>query len=58
MDRVRRLFTDHVSYEPLDDSAEVDGGESEVDHERVRARFSRLEYGVFFLLGISMLWAW
>ncbi|KAJ5477275.1 hypothetical protein N7539_007419 [Penicillium diatomitis] len=58
MDRIRRMFTDHVSYEPLDDSPEVDGGEAEVDHDRVQGRFSRLEYGVFFLLGISMLWAW
>lgn len=58
MDRVRRLFTDRGAYEPLDDSAEVDAGEHGHDQERALPRFSRLEYSVFFLLGVSMLWAW
>ena len=35
-----------------------------VDHDedpsilRRKPRFSRFEYGVFLLLGVSMLWAW
>ncbi len=62
MDRVRRFLTaDRVAYEPLDDAAEADAGEHVHDvHglERHLPRFSRLEYSVFFLLGVSMLWAW
>ncbi|GLI72348.1 hypothetical protein PoHVEF18_000520 [Penicillium ochrochloron] len=58
MERVRRLFTDRGAYEPLDDSAEVDAAEDGHDQERALPRFSRLEYSVFFLLGVSMLWAW
>ena len=58
MNRVRRLFSDGVAYEPLDDSAEVDAGEHVHDQERATPHFSRLEYSVFFLLGVSMLWAW
>jgi equilibrative nucleoside transporter 1/2/3 len=58
MNRIRTLFTDGVAYEPLDDSGEVDAGEHVHDQERALPRFSRLEYSVFFLLGVSMLWAW
>lgn len=61
MDRVRRFFTDHGAYEPLDDSEAADAGEHVHDvhgQERHLPRFSRLEYSVFFLLGVSMLWAW
>lgn len=61
MDRVRRFLTDRVAYEPLDDSAEADAGEHRHDvhgQERHLPRFSWLEYSVFFLLGVSMLWAW
>ncbi|CEJ54571.1 hypothetical protein PMG11_00875 [Penicillium brasilianum] len=58
MNRVRALFTDGVAYEPLDGSGEVDAGEHVHDQERAPPRFSRLEYSVFFLLGVSMLWAW
>jgi equilibrative nucleoside transporter 1/2/3 len=58
MDRVQRLFMDRGAYEPLDDSAEVDASEDGHDQERAPPRFSRLEYSVFFLLGVSMLWVW
>ena len=40
------------SYEPLDDGTD---GEQ---HSKNGTRFSWLEYGIFLLLGISMLWAW
>ncbi|KAJ5155239.1 hypothetical protein N7492_008042 [Penicillium capsulatum] len=55
MDRVRGLA--EPEYEPLDGSAEED---AETVHARPRswARFSQLEYNIFFLLGVAMLWAW
>ncbi|KAI9723305.1 MAG: hypothetical protein M1812_001188 [Candelaria pacifica] len=58
MDRVRRLLRpkSQPSYEPLE------GGSIGPDGERIRgtpkADFSWLEYSVFMLLGVSMLWAW
>ncbi|KAJ5168968.1 uncharacterized protein N7482_004562 [Penicillium canariense] len=58
MDRVRRLLADPVAYEPLEDSAEDDAGEHGQGQQRPLSRFSRLEYSVFFLLGVAMLWAW
>lgn len=61
MDRMRRFLTDRVAYEPLDDSAEADADEHVLDVHGLEShlpRFSRLEYSVFFLLGVSMLWAW
>ncbi|KAJ5645409.1 hypothetical protein N7507_011420 [Penicillium longicatenatum] len=57
MERVRRLISDSVAYEPLEDSVE-DDTDTEHPQSQPQSRFSRLEYGVFFLLGISMLWAW
>ncbi|KAJ5745199.1 hypothetical protein N7520_010381 [Penicillium odoratum] len=57
MDRARRLISDSVAYEPLEDSVE-DETNTEQSELQPRSRFSRLEYGVFFLLGVTMLWAW
>lgn len=54
MERVRRLITDPPAYEPLEDSAE----DGDHDDSQRPSRFSRLEYGIFFLLGMAMLWAW
>ncbi|KAJ5090222.1 hypothetical protein N7532_008906 [Penicillium argentinense] len=58
MDRVRRLFSEPVAYEPLEETPEEDGAGSAETPVRPWARFSRLEYSVFFLLGVAMLWAW
>lgn len=54
MERIRRLAADSVPYEPLDGSADepADAGHTG------QARYSRFEYGIFFLLGNAMLWAW
>ncbi|KAJ5653142.1 hypothetical protein N7490_000145 [Penicillium lividum] len=57
MDRARRLISDSVAYEPLEDSVE-DETNTEQSELQPRSRFSRLEYGVSFLLGVTMLWAW
>ncbi|KAJ5937256.1 hypothetical protein N7454_004911 [Penicillium verhagenii] len=57
MDPARGLLSDSVAYERLEDTVEDD---TNADHpeSRPQSRFSRLEYGVFFLLGVTMLWAW
>ncbi|KAF2030714.1 hypothetical protein EK21DRAFT_88632 [Setomelanomma holmii] len=59
MDRVRRLLDNEApdqAYEPLqgrDESAEderIEGGDTQ--------KFSWIDYSVFLLLGVAMLWAW
>ncbi|KAL2355779.1 nucleoside transporter-domain-containing protein [Cryomyces antarcticus] len=57
MERLRRLLRRRSSsYEPLD------GGSIGPDGDRIEAgnekHFSWIEYSIFFLLGIAMLWAW
>lgn len=44
------------AYERLVDQAEDEPTGAE--QPRTSKRFSRFEYGIFFLLGIAMLWAW
>lgn len=60
MDRVRRIISDTWAYEPLENSAEaadsVDGTLG--TRHPPEPRFSRPVYGIFFFLGVSMLWAW
>ncbi|KAJ5983634.1 hypothetical protein N7481_005733 [Penicillium waksmanii] len=57
MDYLRRVIAKPPAYEPLEESPEDDAGSVE-ERQRPWARFSRLEYGVFFILGVAMLWAW
>ncbi|KAF7161804.1 hypothetical protein CNMCM5623_007269 [Aspergillus felis] len=60
MDRVRRLISRPQAYEPIVHPTEVDDD----DHGSISPRpqhespFSKYEYAVFFILGVSMLWAW
>ena len=55
MDRLRKLWHGEQTYEPLDDgSAEADGRQL----SNKRQTFSYVEYSIFLLLGVSMLWAW
>lgn len=63
MNRFRRLFAPRDPYEPVD-AHDVDTGDAD-DRSSVRSGkgrgvlpFSRYEYSVFLLLGVSMLWAW
>lgn len=62
MDRLRRLWKDEEeeqAYEPLENSiTEADREDAATPAEDVKPGFSWTEYGVFLLLGISMLWAW
>ncbi|KAI9795638.1 MAG: hypothetical protein M1835_005423 [Candelina submexicana] len=58
MDRIRRLIQrqPRPSYEPLEGGSI--GPDGEPVHETQETEFSWLQYSVFLLLGISMLWAW
>lgn len=58
MDRIRRLLAEPTAYERLEESAEDGASETEHDQQQSWAPFSRLEYGIFMLLGVAMLWAW
>ncbi|KAL2007704.1 hypothetical protein VTN00DRAFT_7686 [Thermoascus crustaceus] len=64
MNRIRKLVTPSASYEPLLDNNEANAGDvddrsiAEDGESRLESRFSLLEYSIFFLLGIAMLWAW
>lgn len=63
MDRIRRLWKgeeEEQAYEPLENSiTEADREDAAgVFDEHSKTGFSWLEYSVFLLLGISMLWAW
>ncbi len=56
MERVRRLFRRQASYERLEGGSERPDGES-ID-AAAEERFSWLDYAIFLLLGVAMLWAW
>lgn len=56
MDRIRKLWQNEQPYEPIGDGSEREETEDVLPKSRVS--FSYIEYGIFFLLGISMLWAW
>lgn len=66
MDKVRSLFRRQPRYEPVENgdrsfSEDVDeDGLSQASSttERDEKPFLWIEYSVFFLLGIAMLWAW
>jgi len=53
-----RLFHRRPSYEPLEEASDDDElhDRNQVD-SRGRA-ISWIEYGIFLLLGVAMLWAW
>ncbi|KAF2836731.1 hypothetical protein M501DRAFT_959376 [Patellaria atrata CBS 101060] len=55
MERIRNLLQRRQSYEVLDGGSETPDGERIEDD---RERFSWIDYSIFFLLGIAMLWAW
>ena len=50
----RRAST--AAYEPIE--GENENGESTASRASLKPRFSWIEYSIFVLLGIAMLWAW
>lgn len=59
MDRLRSIFqkreADEQEYRPLYEDSVALGQESDDEHE---TPFSWVEYGIFVVLGVAMLWAW
>ena len=61
MDRVKSIFNSRQpSYEPIQDDRDADDQYSQAGSElgEEETPFSWLEYCVFLLLGVAMLWAW
>lgn len=62
MDHIRRWFQPDppASYQPVEDAGEADDFENRslLSQSSHVPPLSRVEYGIFFLLGVSMLWAW
>jgi equilibrative nucleoside transporter 1/2/3 len=56
MERVKALLRRRSSYEPLEDGSQSRDGER-TDQPKSQI-FSWIDYSVFFLLGVAMLWAW
>ena len=60
MERIRQIFhreLDESSYEPLEGGSERPDGER-IEHDELDGVFSWIDYAVFLLLGVAMLWAW
>ncbi|KAI1368498.1 putative nucleoside transporter protein [Xylaria arbuscula] len=60
MDRLRSMFrkreeVEEQEYRPLYDEGAVSGPENDDEHA---VSFSWVEYGIFVVLGVAMLWAW
>lgn len=59
MDRIKNLFKAQPSYEPIrddrEDTAESEDGSNDGEEE---IPFVWIEYSIFVLLGVAMLWAW
>lgn len=65
MERVKRAFKRTPSYEPLLQNGDAngncedaaDGGEWD-DGREGEKKFSGVDYAIFMLIGVAMLWAW
>lgn len=59
MDRLRKLWQGEQSYEPIEDSTHDDDDPSQPTITTSKTpSFSWVDYTIFLLLGVSMLWAW
>lgn len=56
MDRLKKLWRGEQGYEPIENDS-VEGHERDSGADKMHA-FSYVDYSIFVLLGISMLWAW
>ena len=62
MDRIRHTFKSKPTYAPINTEAQDDESESYGGSDESLApeetAFSWIEYSIFTLLGVAMLWAW
>ena len=62
MDRIRSFFRPQQRYQPIDnyrDEAPVsEDGCDDDDFDSQEKVFSHVEYWIFLLMGVAMLWAW
>lgn len=57
MERIRKLWQGEQPYEPIDDTS-PDEGPNASSSPTSKPSFSWIDYTIFLLLGVSMLWAW
>ena len=61
MERLKRLVKaqqpPEADYEPIPNDG-LHGSDASEEEQEVKTPFSWVEYSVFFLLGVAMLWAW
>lgn len=55
-ERIRKIFQRTPSYQPLLEDEEGRDGQHNI--ERDGSEFSWIDYSIFLLIGVSMLWAW
>lgn len=58
MARGMKILEPEPIYEPLDSSSEAANGEDAYVPDPGSNPFSWVEYCIFFVMGIAMLWAW
>ena len=56
MERIRKIWQGEQEYEPIQDESTHDGEQE--GNMASKPKFSYIEYSIFLLLGVSMLWAW
>lgn len=58
MDRLRKLLQGEQPYEPIEDASTDDLPNNTTSTSNKKPTFSWIDYTIFLLLGVSMLWAW
>jgi solute carrier family 29 (equilibrative nucleoside transporter), member 1/2/3 len=59
MNRFKRIFHADPAYEPIQDyQQEADDVSESEERRNDTSTFSWIEYSIFLLLGVAMLWAW
>lgn len=58
MERIRKLWQPEQPYEPIADGLAEEEIDENEDEQSQSQSFSWIEYFIFLLLGVAMLWAW
>jgi equilibrative nucleoside transporter 1/2/3 len=59
MDKARRLLQRKPSYEPIAEASDrTRGTEDDFRKPQKEVSYSWIDYSIFVILGIAMLWAW